>query len=71
MAHENGQADVNITPEMIEAGAILLLETDAWYDVSDQTRDLAKRVFQAMLAARPAATTSPPTPTSPSTPGLR
>lgn len=39
------------TSEMIDAGAALLLETEAWYYVTEQTRDLAKRVFLAMQAA--------------------
>lgn len=52
MVDNSRQAD-EPTPQMIEAGATLLLETEAWYEVGERARDLAKRVYRAMLAARP------------------
>lgn len=53
-AKEDGQAnEIEITPAMLNAGAEILMETEAWYRVGDASRDMAARILTAMLALAP------------------
>jgi len=54
MVDSQRQADVvTITPEMLDAGAQILMETDAWSRVCDANRDMAARIMTVMLSLAP------------------
>jgi hypothetical protein len=53
MAEQTNSGSVEITPAMLNAGAEILLETEAWDRVGDSTREMAARILTAMLALAP------------------